>query len=388
MCRGCVKAWTCWRSAPSISSDRRSHHRKRRRNARPRNSLLRLGFAELVLRYIAVVLAAIFTLLLAVQSAPAQQQNDRRTWYQAYADAQRAIQDRNWEKAIADLSVAAQRGAPKPGRNVLFYGDVYRDYNPDYYLGVAYTNLQRFADADAAFERVKQAQLINQRDPLYAEFTRQAAATKDLLQKQAAQARQAAPAQTAQNTADIPLPPNPPPTTANRPNVPAANPPASNPVIAGRNPAPAANAASNAVQGPRPTAPDPKVAIPPSRPNPVARPPTQRTANAAPTIAPLVDLGAAIRPLDERIGILQFFSGDYEAAAASLTAVAYSVGASPRSYFYLACSQAALVLTGKAPRSTLDAARAQLTRARDTGQFVADKRLISPRIKQELGMQP
>ena len=93
-------------------------------------------------------------------------------------------------------------------------------------------------------------------------------------------------------------------------------------------------------------------------------------------------------PLDERAGIVQFFSGDYEAAVASLAAVTFAAGASPRAYFYLACSRAALVLTGKAPRSGIDEARAQLALANDTGQYAADKRLISPRIRQELGMQP
>jgi hypothetical protein len=346
------------------------------------------------------VFATILTLLLAVQAAPAQQQqNDRRTWYQAYADAQKAIQDRNWQKAITDLGVAAQRGAPRPGRNVLFYGDVYRDYNPDYYLGIAYTNLQRFSEADSAFERVKQAQLIAPRDALYAEFNRQATAAKDILQKQAAQVRQTAPTPGAPNASDIRLPPNVTQTAANTANAPAAAPPAANVVAPGQNPTPAANAASNAatnaVQGPRPPAPDPKAAAVSARPNPVTRPltPPRATAAVQPNTIMLMNgtrrtLPARATAEDERAGILQFFSGDYESAAASLAAVTYGTGASPRAYFYLACSQAALVLTGKAPRTAMDPARAQLALARDTGQFAADKRLISPRIRQELGMQP
>ena len=125
--------------------------------------------------------------LLAIQSAQAQQQrNDRRTWYQAYADAQRNIQQKNWNAAIADIEAASRLGAPKPGRNILFYGDVYGDFIPDYYLGIAYLDLNRPDDADRAFERVKQAQLIAPRDNLYAEFTRQATTVKDLLAKQAA----------------------------------------------------------------------------------------------------------------------------------------------------------------------------------------------------------
>lgn len=334
--------------------------------------------------------ATILALLLAVQAAPAQQQNDRRTWYQAYADAQKAIQDRNWQKAITDLGVAAQRGAPKPGRNVLFYGDVYRDYNPDYYLAIAYTNLQRFSEADAAFERVKQAQLIAPRDALYAEFTRQAANTKDILQKQAAEVRQTAPNQPPPNAVNNRPPANVTPPAANAANAPATAPPATNLVAPTPNTTPAAttanNAATKAVQGPPPPALDPKQASIPPRPNPVNRPITKARDNAAPVVPP--PPAAAVRTLDERTGVVQFFSGDYESAAASLAAVTYNPGASPRAYFYLACSQAALVLTGRAPRTTMDGARAQLALARDNGQFAADKRLISPRIRQELGMQP
>ena len=112
----------------------------------------------------------------------------RRTWYQAYADAQRNVQQKNWNAAIADIEAASRLGAPKPGRNILFYGDVYGNFIPDYYLGLAYLGLNRPDDADRAFERVKQAQLIAPRDNLYAEFTRQATTVKDLLAKQAASA--------------------------------------------------------------------------------------------------------------------------------------------------------------------------------------------------------
>ena len=349
---------------------------------------------------------AIFTLLIAIQSAPAQQSNDRRTWYQAYADAQKDIQDKNWEKAIADLTVAAQRGAPKPGRNVLFYGDVYRDYNPDYYLGIAYANLQRFAEADSAFQRVSQAQLINPRDATYAEFVRQTASVKDGLTKLAAAVRpttnpvaqnppaQNPPAQnpTAQNAATRNAPaqtqtqaptniPPPPPVTQNAGNAPPANNP---PVGQNTNAASPTASAAGAVRPPAPTAS--KAPIPP-RPNPLTRPAPQAMAVSTGIVSPPV--GTLVpRVSDERPGVLQFFSGDYEAAAASLSAVTRASGASDRAHFYLACAQTALVLTGKAPRTSLDAARAELVLARDSGQFAADKRLISPRIAQELRMQP
>jgi hypothetical protein len=340
--------------------------------------------------------------LIAIQASPAQQQSDRRTWYQAYADAQKAIQDKNWQKAINDLAVATQKGAPKPARNVLFYGDVYRDYDPDYYLGIAYTNLQRFTDADSAFERVRQAQLINPRDSVYAEFTRQAANVKDVLAKEAAQARSTAPNTTApnaapnttaanraaQNPADRPADQNVAQRAANPPNA-SAGIPSTNTT---NNTGVAQNATANslpsgvAAAGPARQGPNPSAI--PARRNPQTRPTPQATANAAAIVPTRSAAPPAAGPLDERTGLVQFFSGDYESAAASLATVAAGTNASPRAHFYLACAQAALVLTGKAPRTSLEAARGELALVKDTGQFAADKRLISPRIMQELGMQP
>ena len=119
------------------------------------------------------MLTAILVALVTIQSPPAQQRTDTRAWYQAYADAQRQIQQKNWAGAMLDIETALRRGAPKPGRRVHFYGDVYREFNPDYYLGVAYMNLGRYVDADRAFTRVRQARLIEPRDPLYAEFSLQ-----------------------------------------------------------------------------------------------------------------------------------------------------------------------------------------------------------------------
>src|SRR6185436_12728310 len=114
--------------------------------------------------------------------------NDTRTWYQAYGDAQRDVQQGRWQAAIDDVQAALRLGAPRPGRNVLFYGDVYRDFNPDYYLGVASLNLKQYDAADKAFERVRQANLIGARDADYNNFTRQAASAKfELLMAQAQQ---------------------------------------------------------------------------------------------------------------------------------------------------------------------------------------------------------
>ncbi|HEY7292178.1 MAG TPA: hypothetical protein VH583_20245, partial [Vicinamibacterales bacterium] len=91
----------------------------------------------------------VLAMVVALQSsAPpqAQQRADTRTWYEAYADGRRAFQQGNWQAAIDSLEASKRAaGAPKPGRRVPFYGDVFDDYIPDYYLGQAYLNLKQYA---------------------------------------------------------------------------------------------------------------------------------------------------------------------------------------------------------------------------------------------------
>ena len=107
----------------------------------------------------AMVLVAIgFVIALSSQSSgtpPTSQSSDKRTWYVAYEDARKAIDQKNW--TARDRQPRACRVAPdrSPARNVRTYGNNYLTFIPDYYLGVAYLNLGRFAEADAAFERAR-----------------------------------------------------------------------------------------------------------------------------------------------------------------------------------------------------------------------------------------
>jgi hypothetical protein len=356
------------------------------------------------------VLSAILALAVAVQSAgaPAQQRQnrDRRTWYQAYADAQRDIQQRNWQSALDNLDAAVRLGAPRPGRNVNFYGDVYRDYNPDYYRGVALSNLQRYAEADQAFERVRQAQLIVQRDPLFGEFEKQAANVKDSVQKQAganAPPRPVNPPGTRPADVNSAGPASPPssPNAANVARPAAANAPANPPTPAAvQRPGTATNAAAAPVAQ-RPLSPEEQKAAEatrtPQRPASTPRP----TANARPTPAanpvatpgvappaPVVVPPATLPRVTERDAVLRYFAGDYEGAASALGQLAATPNASSRVYLYLACSRAAMALTGLAPRTSLDEARVAVARAGALGPFARDLELISPRIRQELRLQP
>ncbi len=167
------------------------------------------------------MVALLLALFVAAQSAgqaPARR-NDTRTWYQAYADGKRAFDQKNWQAAIDSLEAAKRARAPKPGRKIPFYGDVYDDYLPDYYLGIAYLNLRQFTQADQAFAAVRASGLIGPKDREYAEFQRQTTAVTAGLRETAtvAQNNQASPAG---NT----TPANTTPPAANNPSAAAPNP--------------------------------------------------------------------------------------------------------------------------------------------------------------------
>jgi hypothetical protein len=97
--------------------------------------------------------------------------------------------------------------------------------------------------------------------------------------------------------------------------------------------------------------------------------------------------GSAPAARTERQAIAAFFSGRYEQAAQGLSLLALAPDATPRARFYLACSLAALVITGDRQPSSLANAREHLLRAGSTDQFTYDRRLVSPRILQLLGLR-
>jgi len=359
----------------------------------------------------------------AAQSAAPPRRNDTRTWYQAYADGQRDVQQGRWQAAVDDIQAALAKGAPRPGRNVNFYGDVVRDFNPDYYLGTAYFNLKRYGEADAAFERVRQARLMTERDADYKNFTGLASNAKfEVLFGQAEDAIQKNQIDEAKkliveagalkvdpqrlNKLEAKIFPNPGPARAPQ-NADVSPPPASG----DRGAAPSGSATGAAGAGDPSTRSASGAAPPSASPSPATSgltpaqvaaleaPVTARAKPRLPTASP-VRPGTANRPnppsaassqdvsaVRERTAIIDFYSGQYEAAATQLSAIAASATASSRARFYLACSRAALILTGKADAATLDDARRQLALAGDTAALSNDKTLVSPRIRQVLRLQ-
>jgi len=333
----------------------------------------------------------VLAMVVALQSAapPAQRRADSRTWYQAYADGRRAFQQGNWQAAIDSLEVAKQApGAPKPGRRIPFYGDVYDDYIPDYYLGLAYFNLKQYAAADRALDAMRASGVIGPRDREYAQLDQQSKAAKVALQ--AANA----PVQTIQQQPQTPTNTRPA-NTANAngaapnvdppPSIPVSNANATAPPVetqaGSRGTPPPANVAqtgplTNANTGARP----PSAA--PTTP-PGYRPAASAAGSARPTPSKVTPAAArAISPQDEQAAVTAYLSGQYDRTAQLLAAATGATSASPRATFYLACSRAALVILGQADAASLAEARAALTRAGGAAQFAADRRYISPRVLQ------
>ena len=333
------------------------------------------------------MVALLLALFVAAQSAgqaPARR-NDTRTWYQAYADGKRAFDQKNWQAAVDSLEAAKRARAPKPGRKIPFYGDVYDDYLPDYYLGIAYLNLRQFTQADQAFAAVRASGLIGPKDREYAEFQRQTAVVTAGLRESAtvAQNNQAPPAGNAS-----------PPAATNPPA--ASNPPAAvpNPGPVAINTPPANLPTQQLPASTQPNAPNGNAAATLSGRQPTSAVPTNparggRNAAANSTITPpITPTKGPIPPRAEEDAIRAYLSGQYDQAAALLNSSVQGPGATPRALFYLACSRTALAILGQGSSADVDGAKQLLARAGNPAQFAEDRRYVSPRVLRMLGLNP
>jgi hypothetical protein len=322
--------------------------------------------------------ALILTLFVAAQStgqAPARR-GDTRTWYQAYADGKRAFEQKNWQAAIDSLEASKRARAPKPGRRIPFYGDVFDDYIPDYYLGIAYLNLKQYAQADQSFAAVRASGLVGPKDREYAEFQRQATAVAAGLREVQA---------VAQNT--------PPPTAANPPATTVNNPPA----VAANNATPAGNPppgvttqqtnppAQQQTMAPSTTAGQSVQQRPPSVPPGIGKGGRNSQVNSTIRSPPIATVS---QPRAEEAAIRAYLSGQYDQAAALLSNSVALAAATPRGYFYMACSRTALVILGQGGSADIDEAKLMIARAGSPAQFAEDRRYVSPRVLKLLGLNP
>jgi tetratricopeptide (TPR) repeat protein len=347
--------------------------------------------------------AFILGILIALQSPnPAVQQRDTRTWYQAYDAAVKDIANSRWQSAITNLQLAVKLG-PKPARSVLTYGDVAVKFVPDYYLGVAYLNLKQYAEADRAFQAVQRTGLIGPKDTEYSAFTAQsgtaafeaemAAAEQAFTAKQYDLARKVAEAAKGRGTGAnasrvtalisriddairaATAVPNPPPVNPG-PVAPSGGAP---PPVGSGNPSPTVSNPPDSTRPPVGLPSNPKGQVPITSGNQTVVGPRA-----------LTDPYPRPNPPDtsaEDTAIAPYFAGNYATAVSGLTSLIAGNAASPRVFFYLACSKVALVFTGGADESALKEAQAALGSAGNTSQFATDLKFISPRILQRLGVR-
>jgi hypothetical protein len=351
-------------------------------------------------RTAAILLASVTALATVAAGQTAQ-----RDWYQYYSDGVRAIQSGAWQQAASSLE-AAKKGGPAPGKNVRTYGDNAVDFNPDFYLGVAYYSLKRFREADAAFTRAAAEKLLDKGTPQYDQFQRLApaaryevlladaqdlrtrrqfdaalakvteagalsndsrvAALRDQIQKDRDAANANTPSQT-QNAG--PPPQNPPPENPQTQTSRQQQPPV-RPIDIGASNAPSLNPVGVGATSSRPSrraAPTGSRAVVASRQN---QPPPPAL-------------------VTEQDALTLFFSGRYQEASDALERLTMARGASSRAFFYYACSQAAVELINPgAPPQSKGSPKEILKLAGDSRQFSSELRYISPRILQILGLQP
>lgn len=332
------------------------------------------------------MLAVLLGLVIASQNtAPAPPRADTRTWYQAYADGKRAFDQQNWQAAVDSFEASKRARAPKPGRKIPFYGDVYDDYLPDYYLGLAYVNLKQYAQAERAFAAVRASGVIGQRDREYAQLQSQENVARAALQAQTPAQNAAATPAAGSGAGTAPANASNTPATGTAPAAPTnltvqQQPAASQPtsVLAG---SPPANLPPVQTPTAQTSAKAPGIVPPASGRTAAALPPRNVAVQTRPQLAPPADPAA-----NEREAIRLYFSGQYADAANRLAQEGN--GASPRGYFYLACSRVALAILGQGGQSALDDARSLLGRAGNPQQFAEDRRYVSPRVLRLLGLNP
>jgi tetratricopeptide (TPR) repeat protein len=357
----------------------------------------------------AIAIGLVVALSAQSSGAPSSQSSDQRTWYRAYDDAKKAIEQKNWTAAIASLEHAKR--TQTPGRNRPTYGANFLTFAPDFYLGVAYLNLGQFTEAHNAFERERKASVLQARDKEWRQFETDSARAAfehelaqslrqlnaadfraalasldrakahavgaelariekrrdDIVQAEAAQKSPAANPPRGTGAAATPTLPigqgGVPELGKSTGLVVPTGPPPANTASTGRNTATTggttgAKAGTQKPETPRGTA------------NP------SQTFPGTPPITP-----PPASPRDpEEAGLTKFFSGDYKGAASDFRPLAERDYPLPSHQFYFACSLAAMYLSGQGGRALLEEGMTHFTNAGPKEQFKAALTYISPRI--------
>jgi TolA-binding protein len=343
----------------------------------------RVGRSSCVLA--AVVLAA------TIASAQGQQR-----WYDAYDLGIKAVQSRDWKTAETYLLQARDTGPKEQGRRVYFYGDTYRPFYPDYYLAQVYLNTNRAREAETTFASVAKRNLIDAKDPNYAQLqpglrratfdraigdAQQALTANNLdeAEKRVMEAKatnvdtkrvdtMVAEIQQARNTRPIdPKPVTPPPvqtpvTVDAGNNAPVQQSPVQQPAVAANN---------------TPAQVSRQPIVPPSTPS---KTPPQARPGVGAVAGPAAALSSSLTDTF-RTGFLAFFAGDYETARRELGRAVGMPGGNSRVLLYLAFSQAGLVLTGRGDLTMLRVARDDYRGAGGAAAVLPqDRPYISPKI--------
>jgi tetratricopeptide (TPR) repeat protein len=311
----------------------------------------------------------------AFQSSGAQQSNLR--WYDAYDRGIAAVKEGNWKLAEQLLTDAKARGPRQQSARTLFYGDTYRPFVPDYYLGIVYLRTDRADEADKAFGS---ASVVagNIR-----EFANLPTLRAEALKLAAAKTAAAAPKPPSGiTTTPTPNPDGEPKSTS---PAPVTTPPAGVPDSTTQ------TAGGGAVAQPPLPAPSqrPSAVVPP-----IGKPGTTSPYTPTPVGGGKEPVGGrtpagGLAPKDAyalwREGLRQFLVGQYGDAVATLERAASTPGAPPEASLYLACARVGAALSGRGDATTLALAREEFAGFAASNALDADdRRYISPRILAQL----
>ncbi len=305
----------------------------------------------------------------ALQSAGAGQRSaPQQRWYDAYDRGIAAVKERNWRVA-EPLLIEAREGGPAQSARAYFFGDTYRPFVPDYYLGIVYLNTNRPEQADKSFGA---ASVVAGREREFANLATLRAEAAKLVEAKTA------PVEPAVKTPDPVA--NPPATGGGAAPPPATPPPYLPP------------ATSPIQQLPNVTTPSTRPVTPPSTGVPPRAPRNAGNLGGA-TKSPYTPGPVGGIPATSakdtfarwREGLRAFLIGDYNQAVAILEPVAAQPSAPPQARIYLACARVGAVLSGRGDAALLAIAKQEFQAVDGANTLGAeDRRYISPRILAQL----